>query len=317
MAAATAAMAVGTTAMAETGSSGHWLRFSLTVPASVAEPAGHLLMEAGASGFDVADSDTDPGMERTATVTAWLPAVPGTRASAVLALQHFIGRLEADGIVAAGGSDVRIEEELDPGWADAWRQWFRPLRVGRRLIVRAPWLEVEPTNPDDVIITVEPGMAFGTGNHATTRLCLAAVEEAVDAGATTVLDVGTGSGVLAVAAALLGAPRVEAIDNDPEALDAALANAKLNGVEDRIWVGSDWPTGPFALVVANIITPTLLALRHRLTAAVRPRGTLVLSGVLETEVAAVTTAVTDAGLSSRSTASLDTDAEWASLTFTR
>jgi ribosomal protein L11 methyltransferase len=163
------------------------------------------------------------------------------------------------------------------------------LRIGRRLVVRPPWRRVRPRQ-DEVVITVDPGAAFGTGQHPTTRLCLEALEERIEAGAT-VLDVGCGSGILAIAAALLGAWTVDAVDIDEGAVRATAENAARNGVDGRVrsahgslgarWPFVDAPQERYDLVLANLNARALQELAGELVAALRPAGTLVASGVIE------------------------------------
>lgn len=256
-------------------------------------------MRAGAAGFEIADRDTDRRLGDQAVVTAWVPAAPDVRERAVACL---------------GAFEAETAWETDPGWAHAWREHFRPVKAGS-LTIRAPWNEPGP-GPE---VMIEPAMAFGTGGHATTRLALAAMEAALaDHPGATLLDVGTGSGVLAIAAVKLGASRAVGVDNDPEAVSATGANAALNGVADRVSSDTDWPDGGFAVVVANIVSPILLKLRERLVAAVLPGGALVLSGILASEAAQVARAFTaDGALRESARRGVSADAEWVSITMTR
>jgi len=217
-------------------------------------------------------------------------------------------------LAAVGGGDIAHAWEKDPGWADAWRKWFVPVRAGRRLVVHPPWRQ--PETRGLAAVEIEPGMAFGTGGHATTLLALAALERCVDAGAAEVLDVGTGSGVLALAALRLGARRAAAIDNDPDALDAAADNAVRNGLAERLEVQAAWPEGTFDLVVANIVSPVLLELRERLVGSVRAGGRLVLSGILATERERVEESflATRPGLGVAERDRMDADADWVAVT---
>jgi len=136
-----------------------------------------------------------------------------------------------------------------------------------------------------VVIEIDPGMAFGTGLHATTRLCLRALETHLPEGAD-VADVGTGSGILAIGAALLGARRVQALDLDPVAVAVARANVAMNSVGDVVDVreADEPPAGPFDLVVANILPDVLLAMSEPLLTSLRPGGVLVLSGIVESRL---------------------------------
>ena len=266
--------------------------------AAKAVSAGAALVRAGATGFEIVDRDTRPSMGDAATVTAWIPASPDVRERAEASLGEF---------------EAELRWEADPGWADAWREHFRPVRAGS-LTIRAPRNEAG----EGLEVVIEPAMAFGTGGHATTRLALAAMEEAMaDHPGAAVLDVGTGSGVLAIAAVRLGAARALGIDNDPEAVIATAGNAALNGVADRVASDRDWPDGGYAVVVANIVSPILLSLKDRLVGAVSPGGRLVLSGILSTEADGVARAfTTDTGLTEMGRRGLSADAEWVSLTFT-
>lgn len=169
-------------------------------------------------------------------------------------------------------------------WRDGWRAYFKPLRVAEHLVVRPSWEAFEPL-PQDVVITLDPGGAFGTGTHESTQLVLAALEQQrVEVAATRrVLDVGCGSGILSVAAVLLGADSVLAIDLDPAALDATRENAVLNDLGSEIETAST-PLGEidgvFGLVLANIEAHVLIPIAAELAARVRPGGLLILSGVL-------------------------------------
>jgi ribosomal protein L11 methyltransferase len=176
------------------------------------------------------------------------------------------------------GVTLRTISEED--WANAWKEFFKPQRIGRRIVVKPTWEQYAP-EPDDLVLLLDPGMAFGTGHHSTTRLCVAALEDHVTKGAT-VADVGTGSGILAVAALLLGASRVEATDNDPLAVRVARENIAVNGLGAlaRVSEASEPPTSPFDVVVANILADVILGMAPGLFAAVRPGGTLITSGII-------------------------------------
>jgi ribosomal protein L11 methyltransferase len=182
-----------------------------------------------------------------------------------------------------GPLQVRTLRETD--WANAWKDYFFVHRVGERIVIVPSWRESEfSQGPDDVVLLLDPGMAFGTGLHPTTRLCLRAAEELVQSG-DRVLDVGSGSGILAIAAARLGAGRVEAVEIDPVAAEVCRENVHRNAVDSIVSIqnGSleSAPAEPFDLVLANITIRTLLELRSQLQAALRPGGVAVLSGVLD------------------------------------
>lgn len=193
------------------------------------------------------------------------------------------------------------ETILDQNWMEAWKQHYKPLTVGERLLILPAWMP-QPAG-DRVAVLIEPGMAFGTGVHPTTQLCLQLVEKYMD-GVHDVIDVGCGSAILAIAAKKLGAERAVAVDIDAVALDNARLNAKLNGVEIEIGEGSlaELLAGKFALqkadlVLANILAPVLVRLLDGgMARLLNPGGTLVLSGILAEQEGDVRTAVGKAGL---------------------
>ncbi|MFM7321919.1 MAG: 50S ribosomal protein L11 methyltransferase [Armatimonadota bacterium] len=178
----------------------------------------------------------------------------------------------------------RLAEE---DWAHAWKQYFKPQRIGDRFVVKPSWEDYAPSE-GQVVIEIDPGMAFGTGLHATTRLCLRAIESRMAPGAL-VSDVGTGSGILGIGAALMGAERVHARDIDPLAVGVARANVAMNAVGDRMVVdeGATPPAGEHDLVLANILPDVLLGMADALVDSVRPGGHLVLGGIVEPRLADV------------------------------
>ena len=187
-------------------------------------------------------------------------------------------------------------ELADEDWRDAWKKYFGVQRIGRRLVIVPSWVEHRP-KPDDIVLRIDPGMAFGTGQHPTTAMCLAALEDIV-AGGASVLDLGCGSGILAIAAAKLGAGSVVAIDNDPQAIKATRANAAGNNVAIEAREGTlDAVNQQFDVVVANISGLTLERLAPLLAQALAPGGRLIASGFLEDAVDGLRAAFEGAGLS--------------------
>ena len=178
-------------------------------------------------------------------------------------------------------STVRQED-----WSTSWKANFKPLRVGRRLLIVPTWEEANP-NPDDIVLLIDPGMAFGTGGHETTRLCLELVERIMDDMPTFVtpslLDLGTGSGILAMAAARLGAGRVCAVDIDPQAIEVARENLAINNLSDQVECSTtplESLTGTFDISLANILAEELVRLSPYLVDRLADGGRLVLSGIL-------------------------------------
>lgn len=208
---------------------------------------------------------------------------------------------------------------LDPAdWSEEWKRFYEIQHVGERLVIRPSWLEYD-VRDGEVVLDLDPGAAFGTGQHETTRLCLAAIERHLEAGAR-VIDIGCGSGILAIAAAKLGAASVRAVDIDPEAIRVTSENAGANGVSMKIEadVGSlgaawPWPDDPppsADLVVANISSTVALELLPEIVSALAPSGRAVVSGFLANDAHEVEAAVERAGLSRGETR---TEGDWACL----
>lgn len=211
---------------------------------------------------------------RPVVVRAYVPAMDaGAVPDAVAAVARDLGHLQAFGLRPIG--ELRTREVHEEDWANAWKRHFPVLRVGRRLVIRPTWRRHRAA-AGEVVLALDPGMAFGTGLHPTTRLCLAGLERLADAGlmaGARVLDVGCGSGILAVAAARFGAREVLGVDINPVAVEATSANARRNRVARvvRARAGSlPVPGRPRDLVLANLIASLLVQLAAELYAAVRP-----------------------------------------------
>lgn len=207
-------------------------------------------------------------------------------------------------------SCVRLPEA---NWQAAWQKYSVPLQeIGRRLLIKPPWIET-PFDTDREVIEIKPALAFGTGTHPTTRSCLLFLDDLFSRdhlGSVSVLDLGCGSGILAIAAAKLGAAEVLAVDHDPDAVAAARENVETNGVAHLVRVAGSLPNHRrFDLVVANLTAETLKALGSQLTAAVEPGGVGILSGVLVDQEAELLEFFRD----SFSLVSLRQDGEWSAL----
>jgi ribosomal protein L11 methyltransferase len=301
---------------------GAWLELSVEADLEAVEAVSEILGRVASGGttvepaFDLVDEGlgarVDPG--RPAVVRGYVPARDPVAAEAAAAeVAEALGHLQAFGLRAIGELRTRIVRETD--WADAWKAYFPVLRIGRRIVVRPTWRR-HRRQAGDVIIAMDPGMAFGTGLHPTTRLCLAALEPLADRGELTgarVLDVGCGSGILAIAALQLGAGSALGVDTDPIAIESTLANARRNRLTRRIRarVGS-LPSGerPFDVVLANLIAGVLVALADGLVAELRPGGTLIASGIFIDRERDVVAALEAAGLV---VASRSAEGEWIAL----
>lgn len=193
--------------------------------------------------------------------------------------------------------DPRFRVLSENDWAEAWKKSYRPLRIGERLVIVPSWFNFEP-GPDDVVVELDPGMAFGTGLHPTTRNCLVAAERWVRPGQD-VLDMGAGSGILSIAAARFGARSVLAVERDPIAIPIARENAARNGVQDlvRVVEGSlEVVNGQFDLLLINILAEVIASLVEQgLLEHVRPGGHLIASGIVEDREPIVWAAVEGAG----------------------
>lgn len=182
------------------------------------------------------------------------------------------------------GSFVSASEITDLGWAEKWKEHFRPQRIGRRITVRPSW-EPYRGSPGEEVLIIDPGQAFGTGTHETTRTCLRMIESLFDSGhpPERVFDFGTGTGILGIAAARLGAEDTLGTDIDPKAVETANENARINGVADR-FRAENTPLlsirERFDLIVANILAEILVDLKREITALCVPGGRLILSGIL-------------------------------------
>lgn len=222
-------------------------------------------------------------MAGSACLRAFFPASTAA-ADLVTRLRRYLDGLRALGFAVS--DDVRLSPLADPGWAEAWREHFRPRPVGNRLLVAPPWNM--PATEDRLVIVIEPGRAFGTGHHGSTSGCLELLERAVSSRAPSrAIDLGTGSGILAIAAARLGVPHVFAIDDDPDAVANARANVARNGVEGAVTCApgdaATLRTEPAPLVLANILAVAHARLARTYRTLVAPGGRLVLGGLLEAE----------------------------------
>ncbi len=241
-------------------------------------------------------------------VTAHIPD-DAAAAGLVERTERALWHLQAFGLRPMGS--VRVRRVSDADWTDAWKSHYVSQRIGR-IVVIPSWID-EPLRQGEVGITLDPGMAFGTGLHPTTRGCLLLLQE-LDPMPPSVLDVGCGSGILSLAALRLGAERAVGLDTDPLAVEATRANAERNGLGDRVTASeATLPVAPRArhgLVLANLVAAVLIELAPRLAVHMAPRGTLLASGIIEPRAPEVVSAMEAAGLR---VADRRDDGEWVSL----
>ncbi len=290
-----------------------WLEVRFLVPAGMQEEASLFLTEFSGRGV-ILEEDQAGGV----LVRAYFrPEEFGPWQQSQL--QEYLKRLGSYGLFPLG---LEIRQAAEEDWAEAWKRHFKPLKVTSRLVIRPPWEDYRP-GPHEVVIVIHPGMAFGTGRHPTTVLCLKALEEVMaqealpaGSGPWQVLDVGTGTGILALAAARLGA-KVLAIDVDPEAVAAALENVRLNALEDVIWV-EDTPLmklrQQFPLILANLTALDIKQYAEALAGRLTLGGVLIVSGFLSEDEPALLDRFASMGLKE---AGRYTQEDWVALVLRR
>jgi len=257
-----------------------WLQAHVLTDPAHAPGVEAALEAAGAVSVTLLDAEDQPVLEPAPGQTPLWPHVQVTGlfddADGATALQDQLRTALGPALRDA----IRIEPLADQVWERTWLDHFHPMRFGRRLWV-VPGGQTAELGTGDVAVELDPGLAFGTGTHPTTALCLEWLD-GLDLAGQRVIDVGCGSGILAIAALRLGAAHAVAIDHDPQAVLATRENAARNGVAERLTVlGADSPSPPSAdVVVANILAGTLIELAPRITALVAPGGRLALSGIL-------------------------------------
>ena len=284
---------------------GKWLELAVEADGEAVEAVSEILSRVAPGGTSV-----EPGFElvdeglgaridpnRPATIRAYVPALDRAASErAVATVSEALGHLQAFGLRPIGDLQTRVVDEAD--WAEAWKAHFHVLRLGRRLVIKPSWRRHRRAG-DEVVIDLDPGMAFGTGLHPTTRLCLEALEAVADRGPLgRALDVGCGSGILSIAAVKLGATRALGVDIDPIAIEATHANARHNRVGRRVRAREgSIPSGdgPFDLVLANLIAGVLIEHAANLAAELALDGILVASGIFIDREPEVRSALEGAG----------------------
>lgn len=277
-----------------------WVEVAVDAAAESQDAASNILIEEGCAGTAVTSGTR---------VLGYLP-IDDRLEARLDAIRARVLRLPGFGLPLKS-TDISVRFVQDDDWATAWKQFFKPVRIGR-IVVKPSWEEYAAA-PGDVIIDLDPGMAFGTGYHPTTQLCLAALQEIVKGGES-VLDVGTGSGILAIAAVKLGAERAVGMDIDSVAVEVAVENVKREGLEKRIEiVRADSPAafnGEADIVIANIIAKTIIEMAGNLRAKLAPEGKLITSGIIAERADEVQNAFLEAGIR---TLEVRRDGDWAAL----
>lgn len=267
-----------------------WLKIELFTPTELSDALTNYLTEIGAQGAFQESTEPQsphdfPGITPGETLMAFLP-FDADLEQRLVTLRTYLDSV-SEIFPELEKPAFRTEVVRDPDWGEAWKKYFKPLRVGRNFVVKPTWEPFIPEN-GQIIIEIDPGMAFGTGQHASTRMCLEAIEtvliEQRACEKPHVLDVGTGTGILGIAAAKLNAQRVLCADIDPLATAIARENILVNRVEDRVTVTHldiAALTGSFSLVIANLTAGILGELYPHLVRLVSPGGQLIISGIIE------------------------------------
>jgi ribosomal protein L11 methyltransferase len=271
------------------GRGGQWLELTITLPCASAESLGETLVALGSPGVveesvpcsRVVSDGHASGMARV------VAAFPLEQVSERLLAEV---RQALDALGAAASAPARLAMQVIDGgaWVEQWKRFYRPFKIGKRLVIRPPW-EPYTAIADELVLTLNPGQAFGTGLHATTQLCLHLLETiAASRPGARLLDVGCGSGILSLAAVLLGFGGAFGVDLDRLAIWVARVNARLNHLSKRVTFAAASLEGisdRFEVIVANILLEPILAMLGPFHRTIVPGGVLVLSGVLTTEVA--------------------------------
>ncbi|PKR85120.1 50S ribosomal protein L11 methyltransferase [Heyndrickxia camelliae] len=290
-----------------------WSEIMIHTTNEAVEPISNILHEAGASGVVIEDPfeltkdredqfgeiyqlDPEDYPEEGVIIKAYLP-VNSFLGETVEEIKQSITNLTLFNI-DIGKNAVSISEVNEEEWATAWKKYYNPVKISSKFTIVPTWEQYEPVNSDELIIELDPGMAFGTGTHPTTVMCIQALERTVQKN-DHVIDVGTGSGVLSIAAALLGAGKVTALDLDEVAVQSAKLNVKLNKVQDVVTVSkNDLLNGVESqadVVVSNILAEVIMSFTDDVANAVKKGGYFIASGIIQAKKNEVKEAIVESG----------------------
>lgn len=282
---------------------GTWFALEVVIESEAQEAVQYGLMEAGAAGVECLDR----GEAELSTVVAYFRNIPAREAIRSLLLDA----LRIYGLASSSIRDMQLQEVIDKDWLAEWKESWKPVRIGSRIVVAPSWQDTSDYLSDRLIIRIDPGMAFGTGTHETTRLCLLALEKYFVG--QSLLDLGTGTGILAIAATkMFPGARVLACDTDSDAVEIAKRNAEINGVADLIdfWNGSlaQMPEPQVDFVCSNLTADLILELIPDLVRVAQQR--LLLSGILEEQFPEIADKLSAAG---RPMLELMREGEWVAI----
>ncbi|MEX6700269.1 50S ribosomal protein L11 methyltransferase [Peribacillus frigoritolerans] len=290
-----------------------WSEFAIQTTNEAVEPVSNILHEAGASGVVIEDPlelvkerenvfgeiyhlNPDDYPDEGVVIKAYLP-VNSFLGDTIDAIKESINNLQLFDI-DLGKNVVSISEVNEEEWATAWKKYYNPVKISERFTIVPTWEDYTPVSSDELIIELDPGMAFGTGTHPTTVMCIQALERTVTPG-DLVVDVGTGSGVLSIAAALLDARRIQSLDLDEVAVQSAKQNVELNNVQDKVSVSQgnllDGVNEQADIVVANILAEVIMRFTDDVAKVVKPGGFFIASGIIQTKKQDVKEAIIASG----------------------
>ncbi|MGJ7035019.1 50S ribosomal protein L11 methyltransferase [Anoxybacillus eryuanensis] len=300
-----------------------WSEISIHTTHEAVEAISNILHEAGAGGVVIEDPfeltkerettygeiyqlNPDDYPEEGVIIKAYLP-VNSFLGETVEEIKQAINNLMLYNI-DIGRNKITISEVNEEEWATAWKKYYNPVKISERFTIVPTWETYEPVSSDELIIELDPGMAFGTGTHPTTVMCIQALEKTVKEG-DTVVDVGTGSGILSIAAAMLGAKRVHALDLDPVAVESAKLNVKLNKVHDVVTVSQnnllDRMDEQADVIVANILAEIILRFVDDAYRLLRSGGVFITSGIIQTKKQEVKEGLLRAGFTIEETLTME------------
>lgn len=300
-----------------------WSEISIHTTQEAVEPVCNILHEAGASGVVIEDPDDlvkeydttfgeiyqlspNDYPEEGVIIKAYLPENSFLHET-IKEVKESINGLLSYGI-DIGTNEVKISEVNEEEWATAWKKYYKPVKISNSITITPTWEDYKKEKEDEQIIELDPGMAFGTGTHPTTILCIQAIEQKLNK-KDHVIDVGTGTGVLSIAAAKLGAEKVLALDLDEVAVESAILNVKLNKVEDIITVKQnnllEQVDGEVDLVVANILAEVIVRFVQDAARVLKPEGTFITSGIIKGKKLEVQEALTKHGFVIEDTLSME------------
>ncbi|MFY0545111.1 50S ribosomal protein L11 methyltransferase [Brevibacillus sp. H7] len=302
----------------------NWSEISIHTTAEAVDAVSNILYEMGANGVVIEDPEVlhrnwdtpygeiyqlspDDFPTEGVFVKAYLPADSASLSSLLEELKEQLHVLTSYGLDVGKGT-VAVNDVHEDEWAHAWKKYYKPVYVSERITIKPVWEEYTPKSADEIIIEMDPGMAFGTGTHPTTILCLRALEKYLQPG-DRVYDVGTGTAILSIAAVKLGASHVLAMDLDEVAVRSAQANTELNQVSERIIVKQnnllDGIEEQVEVVVANILAEVIVRFTDDVHRVLRPDGVFIASGIIQAREADVKIAMAKSGLEVIETVTID------------